>query len=113
VLNSGIGAVARRHLGAGARPVRAILFDKNAEVNWGLAWHQDRTIAVRRRVEVPGFGPWTVKAGMVHVAPPFSLLARMITVRIHLDPVDAANAPLLIAPGSHLARLPRMLSRRR
>ncbi|UYY57541.1 phytanoyl-CoA dioxygenase family protein [Sphingomonas sp. S2-65] len=29
----------------------------------------------------------------------------MITVRIHLDPVDAANAPLLIAPGSHRSKV--------
>jgi len=25
----------------------------------------------------------------------------MLTLRVHLDPVDADNAPLLIAPGSH------------
>lgn len=105
VLEGGIGGVAHRHLGRAVRPVRAILFDKSAAVNWGLAWHQDRTIAVREKREVPGFGPWTRKAGMLHVAPPFSLLARMITMRIHLDAVDAANAPLLIAPGSHLAKV--------
>ena len=49
----------------------------------------------------PGFGPWTVKGGMVHVAPPFNLLTRMVTLRAHLDDVPATNAPLLIAPGSH------------
>lgn len=40
---------------------------------------------------------------MPHVAPPFSLLARMLTLRVHLDPVPADNAPLLVAPGSHRA----------
>ena len=25
----------------------------------------------------------------------------MLTLRVHLDPVDADNAPLLVAPGSH------------
>jgi ectoine hydroxylase-related dioxygenase (phytanoyl-CoA dioxygenase family) len=35
------------------------------------------------------------------VAPPFTLLAGMVTLRVHLDRVTAANAPLLIAPGSH------------
>lgn len=93
-------------LGPGARPVRAILFDKSASANWSLAWHQDRTIAVRARAEVPGFGPWSVKAGLAHVEPPFALIERMRTIRIHLDSVDAGNAPLLIAPGSHrLGRL--------
>jgi len=96
-----IGAVAAEALGAGARPVRAILFDKSADANWSLAWHQDRTIVVRDRIEMPGYGPWTVKSGLQHVAPPFSLLERMVTLRVHLDPVTADNAPLLIAPGSH------------
>lgn len=102
-----IGTLAAGVLGPAARPVRAILFDKTAATNWSLAWHQDRTICVQRRVEVDGFGPWTLKAGMQHVAPPFALLARMVTLRVHLDPVPATNAPLLIAPGSHrLGRIP-------
>jgi ectoine hydroxylase-related dioxygenase (phytanoyl-CoA dioxygenase family) len=88
-------------LGRAARPVRAILFDKSAEANWSLGWHQDRTICVRERREAPGFGPWTVKRGMIHVAPPFELLARMVTVRAHFDAVPESNAPLLVAPGSH------------
>jgi hypothetical protein len=96
-----IGAVATSVLGATARPVRAILFNKSPETNWSLAWHQDRTICVREKREAPGFGPWTVKGGMVHVAPPFDLLTRMVTLRAHLDDVPATNAPLLIAPGSH------------
>lgn len=83
------------------RPVRALLFDKSDDGNWALAWHQDRTIEVVEQQAVEGFGPWTVKQGRVHVAPPVTLLERMVTVRFHLDPVDADNAPLLVAPGSH------------
>jgi hypothetical protein len=96
-----IGCHAATHMGPKARPVRAILFDKSPATNWALGWHQDRTIAVRNRIETPDFGPWTVKSGIQHVAPPQSLLDRMLTLRVHLDPVDADNAPLLIAPGSH------------
>lgn len=96
-----IGAIAASILGVAARPVRAILFDKTAATNWALGWHQDRTVCVAQRVEVPGFGPWSVKSGLQHVEPPFDLLSRMITLRVHLDPVTANNAPLLIAPGSH------------
>lgn len=96
-----IGARVVPFAGSGAKPVRAILFDKTERTNWALAWHQDRTICVRERSDVPGFGPWTVKAGLLHVAPPFELLERMITLRIHLDDVPEGNAPLLIAPGSH------------
>ena len=96
-----IGAIAATALGDRSRPVRAILFNKTANANWSLDWHQDRTIAVRERGDAPGFGPWTVKAGMNHVEPPFELLARMVTLRVHLDDVGAENAPLLVAPGSH------------
>lgn len=96
-----IGAVSARALGPDARAVRAILFDKTAAANWSIGWHQDRTICVRQRVDVEGFGPWTVKSGLQHVAPPFDLLTRMVTLRVHLDDVAADNAPLLIAPGSH------------
>ena len=95
-----IGGLAARAIGA-ARPVRAILFDKTATANWSLGWHQDRTIVVAERREVAGFGPWTVKASLLHVAPPFELLAKMVTLRVHLDRVTQDNAPLLIAPGSH------------
>jgi hypothetical protein len=102
-----IWKVAASALGDAARPVRAILFDKTPSTNWGLPWHQDRTIVVTRRVEVEGFGPWTVKSGLLHVAPPFDLLAGMVTLRVHLDPVPETNAPLLIAPGSHrLGQIP-------
>lgn len=102
-----IGAIAVRLLGHPTRPVRAILFDKTAVTNWGLGWHQDRTIVVAKRAAVDGFGPWTVKAGLIQVEPPFAILETMVTMRIHLDPVDERNAPLGIVPGSHrLGRLP-------
>ena len=96
-----VGAIARDVLGAGAHPVRAILFDKTIEANWTLGWHQDRTIAVRERIDAAGLEHWTRKAGAIHVEPPFEFIERMLTFRLHLDPVPSGNAPLLIAPGSH------------
>ena len=99
--HSPIGRLAVSLLGASARPVRAILFDKSASANWSLGWHQDRVIAVRSKIDVPGFGPWSVKQGVQHVGPPWEFLRAMITLRVHLDPVTHANAPLLVAPGSH------------
>lgn len=93
--------------GAGWRCVRAIAFNKSREANWGLGWHQDRTIAVARREAVSGFEVWSQKDGIPHVEPPFALLERMVTLRVHLDPVGEDNAPLLVAMGSHLrGRLP-------
>ncbi|NLS26848.1 hypothetical protein S2M10_18350 [Sphingomonas sp. S2M10] len=102
-----LGAAAVDRLGAATRPVRAILFDKSHAANWALGWHQDRTIAVRERVDAPGYGRWSTKQGLLHVEPPFALFQSMVTLRIHLDAVPAENAPLLIAPGSHrLGRVP-------
>lgn len=95
-----VGRIPASTLGTGCFPVRALLFDKTAEQNWSLAWHQDRTIVVKQRLNASGFGPWSIKSGMTHVEPPFDILARMLTLRIHLDPVSVTNAPLLIAPGS-------------
>jgi len=80
---------------------RAILFDKSMDANWALGFHQDVVVAVAGRAEVPGFGPWSVKAGVDHVRPPAEILARMITVRIHLDSCGPDNAPLSVIPGTH------------
>jgi len=97
-----VGATVRAIFGREVRPVRAILFDKNAEANWALGWHQDRTIAVRQQVrDEPGFDHWTIKSGVAHVEPPFSFIEKMVTARIHLDDVNDDNGPLLVSPGSH------------
>jgi hypothetical protein len=99
--NGAVGKFAAQLIGLNAKPVRAVLFNKSSENNWGLAWHQDRTIVVRERIETIGFGPWTVKSGLQHVAPPTRILEAMITLRLHLDPVPDDNAPLMVIPGSH------------
>jgi hypothetical protein len=90
-------------LGCEARVVRGIFFDKTPEANWKVAWHQDLTIAVRRRIDVDGYGPWSVKAGIVHVQPPISILENMLTLRVHLDDTDESNGALRVIPGSHRA----------
>lgn len=94
-------AIAAALLGPAARPVGAKLFDKSPGRNWSLGWHQDRTIPVRERRDVAGFVQWTVKSGIPHCVPPFAILQRSLTLRIHLDPAGEDNAPLLVAPGSH------------
>ena len=91
----------RPHLPCEPVPVRAIYFDKSSGANWLVAWHQDLTLAVSTRVEIPGFGPWSVKDGVPHVQPPVQLLAQMLTVRLHLDDCDECNGALRIVPGSH------------
>ena len=83
-------------------PVRALFFDKNSDANWTVAWHQDLTIAVARKNEAPGFGPWSIKEGIVHVRPPGEILEKMATLRLHLDKCDADDGALKVIPRSHL-----------
>jgi ectoine hydroxylase-related dioxygenase (phytanoyl-CoA dioxygenase family) len=88
-------------LGDSARVVRGIFFDKKPGANWKVPWHQDRTIAVKNRVEVPEYHPWSLKGGIPHVQPPTVILDQMLTVRIHLDQTDESNGALRVIPGSH------------
>jgi ectoine hydroxylase-related dioxygenase (phytanoyl-CoA dioxygenase family) len=93
-------------LGPTCVAVRGILFDKTAGANWNVVWHQDLSVALRERNDVPGWGPWSVKAGVVHVQPPCEILEKMLTVRLHLDPCGPENGPLRVLPGTHkLGRL--------
>jgi ectoine hydroxylase-related dioxygenase (phytanoyl-CoA dioxygenase family) len=93
--------IAREGLGPDAIPVKGTLFDKTPDANWLVPWHQDLTICVNSRVDADGYGPWTIKAGVVNVQPPVSVLERMLAIRIHLDNCDAQNGALRILPGSH------------
>ena len=96
----------RPHVPSEPRPVRAIYFDKSPEKNWLVSWHQDLTLALRNRCDVPGFSPWSMKNGIPHVQPPVELLEQMLTVRLHLEDADESNGALRVLPGSHrLGRL--------
>ncbi|RYY10251.1 MAG: phytanoyl-CoA dioxygenase [Cytophagaceae bacterium] len=88
---------------AGCHLTKGIYFDKPAGSNWLVAWHQDLMINVdRRAADLPGFGPWTAKAGWVAVQPPVAVLENTVTIRLHLDACDATNGALKVVPGSHL-----------
>jgi hypothetical protein len=86
----------------GCHLTKAIYFDKPAQSNWLVAWHQDLMINVDRRAGLPGFGPWTSKADWVAVQPPVAILENTCTIRVHLDDCDATNGALKVVPGSHL-----------
>jgi hypothetical protein len=68
--------------------VKGTFFNKTQEANWKVAWHQDLTIMVRERREVAGFGPWTVKEGIVHVQPTTEVLSGILAIRLRLDETD-------------------------
>jgi ectoine hydroxylase-related dioxygenase (phytanoyl-CoA dioxygenase family) len=88
-------------LGERAIAVRGILFDKKDGANWKVPWHQDVTIAVRDRIDVDGYGPWSIKQDVLHVQPPASVLEKMLSVRLHLDDCPRTNGALRLIPKSH------------
>lgn len=88
-------------LGSGCFAVRGIFFNKNSRANWKVTWHQDCVIAVRERVEVGGWGPWSCKAGVHHVRPAAPVIEQMLAFRIHLDDCGRDNGPLRVIAGSH------------
>ena len=83
--------------------VRALFFDKTPDRNWFVAWHQDKTVALNRRREMAGWGPWSLKDAVHHVQPPCSVLDEMVTIRLHIDPADEDSGCLRVIPGSHRA----------
>jgi ectoine hydroxylase-related dioxygenase (phytanoyl-CoA dioxygenase family) len=99
--SSGVLNIVRSIIGPRAFAVRGLFFDKTPGANWNLPWHQDVTVAVKERREAAGFGPWTLKAKIPHAHAPADLLARMITIRVHLDPCGPENGPMRVLPGSH------------
>jgi len=88
-------------LGPEFQPVRSIFFDKTEIANWPVPWHQDLSLAVRERRDLPGWCNWTVKRGVTHVQPPPEILSRMVTMRLHLDDCPSSNGPLRVISGSH------------
>ncbi|HTE87683.1 MAG TPA: phytanoyl-CoA dioxygenase family protein, partial [Terriglobales bacterium] len=55
------------------------------------------------RKEAAHFGPWSIKAGVPHVQPPPSVMAKMLAIRLHLDESHEGNGPLRVISGSHRA----------
>lgn len=99
-------------LGDSFGAVRGLYFDKPPGVTWSLPWHQDLTIAVAEHIQhasgsstcnADGFSKPTIKAGVCHVEAPTWLLEKMVTVRIHLDPMGPENGAVVVRPGSHRA----------
>ncbi|HSY62630.1 MAG TPA: phytanoyl-CoA dioxygenase family protein, partial [Cytophaga sp.] len=81
--------------------VKSIYFDKPETSNWYVAYHQDLTISVDKKIELPDFGPWTVKQNQFAVQPPLEILKNIFTIRIHLDDTNEQNGALKVIPGSH------------
>ena len=93
--------IARKVLGPRAYPFRATLFDKSLASNWLVVWRQDTALPLQRRIDTPGWGPWSTKAGILYAHAPGQVLSQILALRIHLDDSTAENGPLRVLPGTH------------
>jgi len=100
VRHSNLAALATEILGA-AIPFRATLFDKSPSSNWLVVWHQDTALPIQARLDVPGWGPWSVKDGVTYAHAPAVALEKIVALRVHLDDSTAENGPLRVLPGTH------------
>jgi len=80
--------------------VRAIYFDKTPDKNWFVSWHQDKTVTLNKKIDLEGWGPWSIKDEVHHVQVPESVLNNMVTFRLHIDACDENNGCLKVVPGS-------------
>ncbi|WP_225871033.1 phytanoyl-CoA dioxygenase family protein [Pedobacter frigiditerrae] len=102
IFNEKLKAIIQSTFGDNYFVVKSIYFDKPEQSNWFVAYHQDLTISVDKKIELENFGPWTVKQNQFAVQPPIDILQHNFTIRIHLDHTDENNGALKIIPKSHL-----------
>jgi hypothetical protein len=95
-------AIAQQLLGAGAFPFRATLFEKSPSSNWLVVWHQDTALPLCRRCGLPGWGPWSVKEGVIYAHAPAAALQQVLALRVHLDDSVEGNGPLRVLPRTHM-----------
>src|SRR5579863_5163640 len=89
-------------LGKRSFPFRATLFEKSSTSNWLVVWHQDTALPLRIRVEVPGWGPWSVKEEIDYAHAPAGTLSQIVALRLQLNDSTADNGPLRVLPRTHM-----------
>lgn len=101
IFNDNVKEIIKEIFGENYFVVKSIYFDKPEKSNWYVAYHQDLTISVDKKVELENYGPWTTKQNQFAVQPPLEILENIFTIRIHLDDTDENNGALKVVPKSH------------
>jgi len=101
IFNENLKTIIKEIFGEKYFVVKSIYFDKPEKSNWYVAYHQDLTISVDRKIPLENFGPWTTKQNQFAVQPPLDILENIFTIRIHLDDTDEQNGALKVVPKSH------------
>ncbi|MDQ8141043.1 phytanoyl-CoA dioxygenase family protein [Chryseobacterium sp. CFS15] len=101
VFNENLKEIIKEIFGEKYLVVKSIYFDKPEKSNWYVAYHQDLTISVDKKIDLENFGSWTTKQNQFAVQPPLDILENIFTIRIHLDDTDENNGALKVVPKSH------------
>lgn len=105
IFNENLKTIIKEVFGENYFVVKSIYFDKPEKSNWYVAYHQDLTISVNKKIQLENFGPWTTKQNQFAVQPPLEILENIFTIRIHLDDTDLNNGALKVVPKSHAKRI--------
>ncbi|KAF2515328.1 phytanoyl-CoA dioxygenase family protein [Flavobacterium foetidum] len=101
IFNENLKSIIENTFGKGYFITKSIYFDKPQKSNWFVAYHQDLTISVDKKVEFENFENWTVKQNQFAVQPPKEILEDNFTIRIHIDKTTKENGALKVANNSH------------
>lgn len=89
-----------RCLKASGTAVQCTYFEKSADRNWLVPFHQDLSIPVAAKVDDPSLCGWSEKEGTLFVRPPLDVLRSLVAVRLHLDDCGVEDGPLRVMPGA-------------
>lgn len=101
IFNQNLKEIIESNFGKGYFITKSIYFDKPEKSNWFVAYHQDLTISVNKKIEAANFENWTVKQNQFAVQPPKEILEDNFTIRIHIDKTTKDNGALKVIHNSH------------
>ncbi len=101
IFNENLKEIIESNFGKGYFITKSIYFDKPEKSNWFVAYHQDLTISVDRKIDVEHFENWTLKQNQFAVQPPTEILEDNFTIRIHIDKTTKDNGALKVINNSH------------
>jgi ectoine hydroxylase-related dioxygenase (phytanoyl-CoA dioxygenase family) len=101
IFNQNLRKIIKLSFGENYFITKSIYFDKPEKSNWFVAYHQDLTISVDRKLEIVNFENWTTKQNQFAVQPPKEILEQNFTIRIHIDKTTKENGALKVLNKSH------------
>ncbi|MCP2029910.1 ectoine hydroxylase-related dioxygenase (phytanoyl-CoA dioxygenase family) [Flavobacterium sp. HSC-32F16] len=101
IFNQNLKDIIESNFGKGYFITKSIYFDKPEKSNWFVAYHQDLTISVDKKIESENFENWTIKQNQFAVQPPKEILEDNFTIRIHIDTTTKDNGALKVINNSH------------